>query len=271
MHPNVFLRTFWRTELKPQVFVAMSFAEAYRSRFEKVIAPAIEDVKVDGIALKPYRVDLSKTGDSILSDIVDGIAHSRLVLADVSTVGADSKTGEHYRNGNVMYELGIALACRDSADVLLVRDDKDKFLFDVSTIPHSHIDFSDGNARAVLAEHLRARVAEQNFLRHARVQKALSTLTEESTKLLVEFADLPEGHAVGWTGGGAVTNVAHEVALGRLVDQQLLRLHSIDDDGTHRYKSTVLGRVVANRMKKVLDGIASDKKKKDDKKNDDKK
>ena len=39
MHPNVFLRTFWRTELKPQVFVAVSFAEAYRKRYENVIAP----------------------------------------------------------------------------------------------------------------------------------------------------------------------------------------------------------------------------------------
>src|SRR5947208_742360 len=116
MHPNVFLRTFWRTELKPQVFVAMSFAEAYRKRYENVIGPAIQDVKVDGVALMPYRVDLSKTGDSILSDIDDGIAHSRLVLVDVSSVGVDSKTGEAYRNGNVMYELGIALACRDSAD-----------------------------------------------------------------------------------------------------------------------------------------------------------
>jgi len=51
-----------------------------------VIAPAIRGVLLDGVPLEPYRVDTSKTGDSILTDIVDGIAHSQLVLADVSVV-----------------------------------------------------------------------------------------------------------------------------------------------------------------------------------------
>ena len=76
-------------------------------------------------------MDLSKTGDSILTDIVDGIAHSQLVPADVSTIGKDSVTGTPYRNGNVMYEVGIALACRHPSEVLLVRDDEDTFPFTV--------------------------------------------------------------------------------------------------------------------------------------------
>ena len=29
-----------------------------------------------------------------------------MILADVSSVGKDSKTGDSYRNGNVMYEVG---------------------------------------------------------------------------------------------------------------------------------------------------------------------
>ena len=122
MHPQTYLKTFWRLELRSQVFVAMSFAPQYESRFKNVITPAIQSLIVDGRRLEPYRVDISKSGDSILTDISDGIAHCRLVLADVSSVGRDAVTGQPYRNGNVMYEVGIALACRGPSDVLLVRD-----------------------------------------------------------------------------------------------------------------------------------------------------
>src|SRR5262245_31444103 len=90
MHPQTFLKTFWRMDLRPQVFVAMSFAAQYQGRFEQVIAPAIEALTVGNERLRAYRVDLSKSGDSILSDIVEGIAHSQLVLADVSVNGKDS-------------------------------------------------------------------------------------------------------------------------------------------------------------------------------------
>jgi hypothetical protein len=107
MHPNVFLKTFWRMELKPQVFVAMSFHGDYEQRFEQVIKPAITSIRLCDKPLAAYRADNSKTGDSILTDIMDGIAHSQLVLADVSTVD-HGQGGFAYRNGNVMYEVGLA-------------------------------------------------------------------------------------------------------------------------------------------------------------------
>ena len=91
MHPNAYLRSFWRAEVRPEIFVAMSFADVYQARFKNVIEPAI--AALDPVKLSPKRVDLSKTGDSILTDIIDGIAHSAMVLAHVSIVGHDSKTG----------------------------------------------------------------------------------------------------------------------------------------------------------------------------------
>jgi hypothetical protein len=102
MHPNTFLKTFWKMEMKPQVFVAMSFDPKFDDRYQNVISPAIERLTVNGIRLKPYRVDISKSGDSILTDIMDGVAHSHLILADVSTIGHDSISGKPYRNANVM-------------------------------------------------------------------------------------------------------------------------------------------------------------------------
>ncbi len=129
MHPNAYLERFWRKTELHGVFVAMSFGEAYETRFAQVFEPAIRSVSVGGKPLNAMRVDQAKTGDSILTAILDGIAHSKVVLADVSSMGWDSKTGESYRNGNVMYEVGLALACRQPSEVLLVRDDHEKFLF----------------------------------------------------------------------------------------------------------------------------------------------
>ena len=112
MHPNTYLKTFWQGEIRPQIFVAMSFEPRYDRRFANVIAPAINGIQMNGVSLRPYRVDTSKSGDSILTDIMDGIAHSEMVLADVSTVGHEAVTGHPFRNANVLYEVGIALACR---------------------------------------------------------------------------------------------------------------------------------------------------------------
>jgi hypothetical protein len=164
MHPNAFLQTYWRLNLQPKVFVAMSYAPVYDQRFQQVFKPAIESIPIAGIYLSAYRVYNSKTGDSILTDILDGIAHSQMILADVSAVGRDSVSGDSYRNSNVMYEVGLALACRQPQEVLLIRDDKDKFLFDVSTIPHKHLDFGNPEqAKQQLHEELKARLRDRDF------------------------------------------------------------------------------------------------------------
>ena len=143
MHPNVFLRTFWRTEVRREVFVAMTFDPAYNNRFTNVIEKAITGIEHGDTPLRARRVDLSKTGDPILTDIMDGIAHSIMVLADVSIVGRDAVSNRKFRNANVLYEVGLALACRHPSEVLLIRDDYEDFLFDVSTVPHKNLNFTD--------------------------------------------------------------------------------------------------------------------------------
>ncbi len=60
-------------------------------------------------------------------------------------------------------EAGLALACRQPSEVLLIRDDRDNFLFDVSAIPHKIIDFSDKNrARHELHVEIRDQRAERS-------------------------------------------------------------------------------------------------------------
>jgi hypothetical protein len=204
--------------------------------------------------LKAFKVDLSKTGDSILTDIVDGIAHSQLVLADISSVGKDSVTGNAYRNGNVMYEVGIALACRQPAEVLLIRDDNDRFLFDISTIPHMKLDFAD---KAAAIESLRIalqeRLREQKYLYDARVQIALATLNQGEVQILKERADSPIGAVFsptnqgGFVVGGIEVNQLSYIT--RLLDKQLIVLVGARPDGTPSYRLTSFGFVVAHVVK----------------------
>ncbi len=251
MHPNVFLKTFWRMEFKPQIFVAMSFSPKFDARYKTVIAPAIEGIIVNQVPLKAYRVDASKSGDSILTDIMDGIAHSEMVLADVSSAGIDSVTGQPYRNGNVMYEVGIALACRQSEEVLLIRDDNDRFLFDVSTIPHMKIDFGrTEEAQNRLREELIARLKERNYVNDARVQLATAGLCEAEFNYLKGRADDPSGTISGRS-GTSPPNLFEITFIPRLLDKGLISFMGKFSEGGAGYLLTPLGAVVAKLAKNV--------------------
>ncbi len=185
MHPNAFLKVHWRHQILDQVFVAMSFEDRFEARFREIIQPAIEGEALRGIRLSAYRVDNSESGDSILTDIVNGIAHSRLILADVSVIDEGRDAGRPMRNGNVMYEAGVALAARTPSEVLLIRDDSKRFLFDVSTIPHLTIDFDNTpNAIVMLRSAIMDRLDEVTLVADARVQMAADTLTADELRVL---------------------------------------------------------------------------------------
>lgn len=258
MHPNAFLKTFWRLEVKKQIFVAMSFDPQYQSRYDQVIAPAIEAIQVKMIPLKAYRVDISKSGDSILTDIIEGIAHSQMVLADVSIVGRDSVSSIPYRNGNVLYEVGVALACRQPEDVLLVRDDKEKFLFDVSTVPHMHLDFTNVEvARQKLQSELMDRIRQQAYINDARIRMALACLTVQEVKELKYMAGLPPNKVWGPKDEGRV-DFQRMVSLPRLLDKGLIHVAGEFEEGNPAYKPTPLGLVVAKIVESGLQKFQAD-------------
>ena len=137
MHPKVFLNDLWRNDLEDEVFVIMSFGKAQEPRWEEVFRPAIENEPLEGRTLQAVRVDYRKGGDSILTEIINGIAHAQLVLADISVTHSWERDGEtqYERNGNVMYEVGLALASRQPVEVVLARDDGHPLLFDITSIP----------------------------------------------------------------------------------------------------------------------------------------
>lgn len=235
----------------------MSFASQYQSRFDDIIAPAIRSVTVGGIQLQPLRVDISKSGDSILTEISDSIAHSRVVLADVSTIGRDSVTGRPYRNANVLYEVGLALSCRHSSEVLLLRDDRDDFLFDVSTIPHKTVDFTNTvTAKEAITQELVARINEQKFHLDARVQIAIDSLSAEEVLLFKHTKQYTELSVWGQEVKG-ISNWWSD-AVQRLLDKRIIRLAGEFDEQIPAFQFTPLGGVVQKMVNMGLRKITPD-------------
>ncbi len=164
MYPAQFFGLFPSFPQENKVFVAMGFDKQFQSRWEQVIKPSIVE-----IGLEPYRVDPSRISDSILTEILSGIGKSRLIFADVSV---DSKG---VRNGNVMYEVGIAHAMRQPQEVVLFRSDKEKLLFDIANIRVNTYD-PDGDpkgagrsVKGALSETLRGSVPILDELQHSCV------------------------------------------------------------------------------------------------------
>jgi hypothetical protein len=238
MHPRVFLDGFWRSEIKYEVFVAMPFGPDFDTRFASVYEPAINHVQLEisqrapsdrAQQLKACRVDNSRSGDSILTEIMEGIAHSYLVLADLSEVGRWVDRSQEVRttpNGNVMYEVGLALASRQPSEVILVRDrkDKGKLLFDISTIPCQPVDFDDlPSAIKQIQSLVVDRAKEIDWRKSHKVSMTLASLTHNEIKLIRMNK---QSDVIGWKDTGSV-NFLVDNALPGLLSKGILRYHSI--------------------------------------------
>src|SRR6266545_7578750 len=130
MHPNTFYASLLNRPKRDEVFVIMSFAPEFEDPWTQIIEPAIRE----DVHLMPNRVDYNRSGESIVHDILDGIAHARLILGDITcTVMRDTRgTAWPQRNGNVMWEVGIAHVTRVPDEVILIRADYEPSIFDLT-------------------------------------------------------------------------------------------------------------------------------------------
>jgi len=159
-----------------KVFVAMSFDRGFDKRWEEVIIPGVKEITVNGTSLEPYRVDIGKGSDSITSEILSGISNCRLFLADITTIG---KLGDNpIRNGNVMYEVGIAQAVRLPAEVILFRSDDDPLLFDMVTnrVNYYNPDNKPEEAKQKVKDAIISTGNEINLQKHLSVRQAVDSL-----------------------------------------------------------------------------------------------
>lgn len=187
MYPANILSLFPPHPRNNTVFVAMSFDPQFTDLWTHVLRPAISNVKLNEAPLRPHRVDLARKGDSILVEIVQHIAEARLVLADVTTTGwlnRERKRVKAIRNGNVMYELGLAHASRLPEEVVVVRGDDDSLDFDVSGVRIHRYPANPADAKLFIEGLLVDALHAVDQRRTLAVQQALRSLTPHMFLLL---------------------------------------------------------------------------------------
>lgn len=224
MYPANYFGLFPPFPRENTVFVAMSFDPRFDARWSKVIVPGIRSVQVNGKSLEPVRVDVRRISESILTEILSGIANCRLFLADVTTIA--HAEGRPVRNGNVMYEVGIAHAVRLPEEVLLFRSDDDVLLFDVANVrvnpyaPHEKPE----EAKSLISDTIIAALRELDLRRHIAVRRAAESLDFPSWWLLAE-AQSEKGirHPEMRTMGQALGNASRVAAISRLLELGAIR------------------------------------------------
>lgn len=257
-----------------RVFVAISFADQFAHRWSEVIAPAIAAVEIDGRELEPHRVDTRLVNDSILTEILDGVSTDRLVFADVTAIGS---MGDYtVRNGNVLYEVGLAHAVRLPEEVLLFRSDNEHLPFDVASIRISSYD-PDGNpvkARADVSSAIANAIREVDLRRLRAVETAVQSLGFEGFIFLAKSAER-EGleQPVIRTMRDVMSNMGLRLAIPRLLDLGLITsvfaqltsevAQNLDGPAERMigYKITPFGNAVLLRSAELLEITAATREK----------
>jgi hypothetical protein len=220
MYPAEILNLFPPFAHTNQVFVAMSFESRFDPTWERVFRPAVAAVSVDGTALSAFRVNLTRTSDSIITEIVQRIAQCRLVLADISTTGwlrsgLLRRARRPIRNSNVMYELGIAHASRLPEEVVLVRADDDSLDFDIAGVRVHPYPADFDAAKETIQGLLRDALESIDQRRGIAVKKALQSLDPTMYMILQEFGEI--AHPIMNTMGQALASAERLGAIHRLL------------------------------------------------------
>jgi len=196
----------------------MSFDESFQHLWEQVFVPAVAAVSVDGKPLEAHRVDLTRKSDSIVTEIVQEIAHSRLILVDISTTGwmdRPEASPRPIRNANVMYELGIAHAARLAEEVVVVRGDSDALDFDIAGVRVHQYSSNAQDARAQVADLLLEAGKSISQRRSVAVRRALRSLDPVMYLILQEVGEI--AHPSPTTVGEILGSLERQGAIQRLL------------------------------------------------------
>ena len=255
MYPKHYIGLFPPFPRNNRVFVAMSFDEQFNDRWENVLVPAIESQKVDGTSLKPHRVDTKHISDSILTEILGGILNDQLIIADVTATAWIDK--RPVRNGNVMYEVGIAHATRLPEEVLLFRSDSGELLFDISNVRVNSYDPDNDHVGACehVARAIRDALTERDLQRQKVIEVTAKSLDIPSWTVLIKARLDGNGTIQHYPAGNLkniLGNAPMNLAIARLLEMGAIEAnflrHSLksiedmkDDSEMFSYKLTAFG------------------------------
>ena len=205
-----------------KVFVAMSFDREFDKRWKEVIIPGVKEISANETPLEPYRVDIGKSSDSITSEILSGISNCCLFLADITTIG--KLDDNPIRNGNVMYEVGIAQAIRLPTEVILFRSDDDPLLFDVVTnrVNYYNPDDEPEEAKQKVQDAIISTSNEINLQKHLSVKQAVDSLDYSDLLTLIFSSRRDLNHPLPRTMKDALNNIDKINSIKRLLELGIL-------------------------------------------------
>lgn len=246
VYPRDFFDTYWRAELRDEVFVAMPFHDEFNPVWDQAIQPAVAD---SGSGLEARRVDTTVLSGSIITQILDGIAHARLVLADISVATKGKWKGQ--RNGNVMYEVGLAHAVRQATELLLLRSDDEPLNFDIAAIKVHRYSRSDltgtrADVSRLIPEVLRQIEQEKSL----KVQRAIDLLDTDALGYLRAFGvGEPFFGPDPKTKGDVLEAVSNKAALSRLQQLGIVRAIQLPDETRSAFVATNFGAAVKRALR----------------------
>lgn len=246
MHPRDFLDSYWRAGTRDSAFIAMPFHSEFSPIWIDALRPAIEqDLQP---VLKAERVDASILSGSIIMDILDGIAHSKVVVADISVAQEGRWKGQ--RNGNVMYEVGLAHASRQSTEVLLLRSDSEDINFDLAGIRvHSYERGDIAASRERFARLIAETLAQIDHTKGLQVQKVVDALDADALEYIKSWGKSPGFHVPEpGSMGGALLSITKAAALSRLQSLGVVRCDPAHTSGRPAFFWTEFGKAVVARV-----------------------
>lgn len=246
MYPRDYFETYWRPEIRQEVFVAMPFHDEFNSIWNDCVKPAIDNDIPSPI--KARRVDATILSGSIITDILDGIAHAKLLLADISVATTGKWAGQ--RNGNVMYEVGLAHAVRQSTEILLIRSDDEPINFDVAHINIHNYDSKDIDATRLkitnLVNDLLKQIEQEKSL---LVTKAIDGLDSDAIRYIKDYGvQGPFGGPEPKTMGEQLISITNKAALARLQHLGIVKCYMQPASPVPAYRLTNFGMAVAKRL-----------------------
>lgn len=245
MYPRDFLDSYWRPSIRDGVFVAMPFHDEFSPVWLDAICPAVQQDLPRPLAAE--RVDATVLSGSIITKILDGIAHARLVFADISV--AQEGRWRQQRNGNVLYEVGLAHASRQSTEVLLVRSDDEEISFDLAGIRvHSYNRRDMRAARSLFARLIADALEQIKQSKGIQVQRAVDALDADALEFMRSRGKEAGFHSPPPTNmAGALLSITKAAALSRLQALGVVRCEPAHPSGNPAFYWTEFGKAVVAR------------------------
>lgn len=212
MYPKYFFERFWEGEQRNELFVCMPFHPDLDSRFYDLIDSIAKKVGFD----RAQRVSQNTEANVITDKIFDGIAHSKMILIDLS----DDPKSKGHANGNVLYEAGIAQTIREPSSIIIIREedpstaDFDVRGFTINTPSDRKITFD------WLYKLLKDGLINHNWSEAKRVKAVAESIDDYCLDLILKIASRPDGFNHFNT---MTLAVEYKFAVLRLIDLGLVR------------------------------------------------